>query len=384
MPRRPKRDSVKDKISRNTDFLRSLEHHYQNKTKKRRAFDVVENTSDEDDTSPSYIGREYNFPQDNEDYSSIEEPDSDQSDEREQPLPSDVRISGYEDIYDSSCDEVEVEDMFFASRLKRTPTSTEPSTSSGFPAVSDILTIRVRKQLEDALFIVKRKVRTWTPGDGEDPYPSKICFGCNWEMVSIIKEHSSIIREFLNNFQKGVSNLRNLELHCHHSHLLFKQLIYPNMHPRSKRIWRSWQIRHHLLHHTTNAHVMHYRMMQMARTHVEKSFNDMYGPESLHHRAKGRISMDMKWSTIQQKQSQMFTKAQSHLLHLYKIKPSTLSFNASSSFYDTENSTPSITSSVHAAYSSLIEKEGGKNKRLALTAPESPTLSDNDEDVIDA
>lgn len=289
------------------------------------------------------------------DSSNSESPSEDARDEttvNDDNVDNEISISRtlYTDIYDSSCDEIEIEEIAVrhiktielrketnqrilnslnADRIPTipTPTSTSsPSTNRPSMArtmINETTLNDIRREL--STFKRKYKARTMNGmlADTTDSYSPADCFGCIWETVSA-DVIPGAVASFLKEFQSmiGTRDMDHLKTHCRIMHGVFKQIIYPMISPEYRVMWRSWQMFHHITNHVNNAHVFHYRLMTMAKTHLNNSFNSLYGEHSSFRLTGVADTHD----------SNNYMKASGHLINILKTNPDKFMYNTKSDY----------------------------------------------------
>lgn len=267
------------------------------------------------------------------------------------PPPSEESVMAYDDRYDSSCDELEVEDLHEVWRRRRREDQ------------HSLLSDQKRDELRCTLERVKQQARRGL--FHRDPYPPKNCFGCKWDNV-MLRDQKGALNEFKRYFHDGLGG-PSLELHCINTHHLFMEVIYPHLPPSTRRVWRSWHIYHHLEHHSNNAHVQHYFQMQKARKAVKTTEMSLYGPTSMF--ARCGVQDNQMANTL--------LRAQRSLVLLIKEKPSNWCYNSPGTTYNAENNSPALQQAPPAqeGFTALLRER----RRLALPA----TAWDTEQDVVD-
>lgn len=281
---------------------------------------------------------------------------------RDQPnTPVDLRDLqqlGFEDVYCSSCDEAELDHLMHEVHTRQSGQQQQhtrgPSIQTldedGAPGVSGHTTpVRAsnvsRQQLRDAQVRNKSRARRWA-GVGVSPFPSKNCIACHWETVPC-KQKPEVLRMFFL-FMESKFGVKNKELHCRETHLIFKQYILPCISRGPfKRPFRSWQILFHLQHHTPNAQARLIVACDLAWKHMWHVYESLYGANS----AYNEVGM------VDPKLARAFVQSQGHFMKMYSIKPASLNFNNPDSAFDLAQNTPMFPgalSSKHEEVQALV------------------------------
>lgn len=244
--------------------------------------------------------------------------------------------------WESSCEEVEAIDVVVhrrreSARRRRTRRAVDTFLSTGQRLTDDshvsgedggdlttdevIEHNRRRAQSSLALWtgIVPDDLRVFMKKCG-DPYPPKICYGCSIEdapvgkMVEIVKTFSSLIANM-------IASGQNINLCCERAHKYFKRAIYPHLPCRQDKthqpMWRTWQIRHHLLFHSMNSEVQLWREVMRSNVRIQK----------LTWQAEQSVDLTPKVNTESRAERKQ-------LIWLLERDPEKFCFKSSEAFYD--------------------------------------------------
>jgi len=153
-----------------------------------------------------------------------------------------------------------------------------------------------------------------------DPYPPKMCFGCNMEDVPVDRMVETL-RTFSRFLAKTIGG--NLDLACHRVHEFFKRAIYPHVRRADGTpipMWRAWHIKHHLLFHSMNSQVQLWREVLRSNNRIPKL--QWQAAQSNDHLPKVNTEMRAE---------------RKHLIWLLERDPDKLCFKSSEGFYDMSN-----------------------------------------------
>ena len=286
----------------------------------------------------------------------------------------------YDDIFDSSCDEIEIQETKRLAKrcvisqdppLITTPGSTQngvnaPNTSTELtrcilpPAgVVSNPTININKnfiRIQHEKF--KTKLRQNTNNAGiMDPdnkfYSPKNCFGCIWEKIQPV-DVPEVIAAFLEHFQTTFGrhgDLDNMISDCITEHRIFKAAVYPLLNDKQRIVWRSWQMLYHLCNHTRNANVVHYYQTGLAKTNVINIYNSCYGPNSKFANS----------GVVDTSQSINLMRAQNHLIKIYQVDPINFMYNSPKTKYDVRTNSALIN-----PQDSVLQIASQYNKKLPI------------------
>lgn len=279
------------------------------------------------------------------------------SEQFEDTYEEDIRILDCTDLYDSSCDEIEITSAMQRlnvhdparhprSRAQVEEVPSDPETPSASPNTPQrIPTTRVvtRDRVRTALRRVKNRARSGIGrGMNPMPYPPKNCFACNWENIES-SQKPKVLAHFFEFFEGKLAE-RTLDQHCRDTHILYMKIVYPTLTPGPGRhIWRSWHIKFHLQHHTMNAHAQLYNLCQRALVNENRIYNSLYGPRSLY-TSKGVVDFRL---------ARVYLQSQMQVLKLYNTKPDALAYNSPESKFDTRNNVSMITGTKQSSNSEI-------------------------------